>query len=345
MTDVAGLTALASAIDGGAIDPAAKAGVLVEALPYIRRFAGKVVVVKYGGNAMAGARRANVDTAGARRANVDTAGAHRANMDTAGALRAGVDAADEGDTPADELALFAEDIVLLHSVGIHVVVVHGGGPQIGDLLSRLGMASTFVDGLRVTDADTLDVVRMVLVGKVNRELVAAVNVHGPLAVGISGEDGHFLHAHARSAELGFVGEVDDVDPTLLQRLLDSQLIPVVATIAMDDEGQAYNVNADAAAGAIAAALGAEKVVYLTDIEGIRRVADDPSTLLSTVSVSELDALIADGSVSGGMIPKVASCMVAVQAGVGHAHVLDGRVPHVLLLEIFTRSGIGTMVTR
>jgi acetylglutamate kinase len=286
-----------------ALDPAAKAGVLVEALPYIRRFVGKVVVVKYGGNAMSG-----------------------------------------DSSTGEELALFAEDIVLLHAVGIKVVVVHGGGPQIGELLGRLGMTSRFVDGLRVTDAETLDVVRMVLVGKVNRELVSAVNVHGSLAVGISGEDGHFLRARARSAELGFVGDVYEVDPALLRRLLDSQLIPVVATIAMDPEGQAYNVNADSAAGAIAAALGAEKVVYLTDIEGIRAVADDPSTLLSTVSLGELDTLIADGSITGGMIPKVASCMDAVKAGVGHAHVLDGRVPHVLLLEIFTRSGIGTMVT-
>ncbi|MGE3834452.1 MAG: acetylglutamate kinase, partial [Acidimicrobiia bacterium] len=238
------MTALAEIVAG--LDANAKAGVLVEALPYIRRFAGKVVVVKYGGNAMAVA-----------------------------------------DGAGDELALFAEDVVLLHSVGIRVVVVHGGGPQIGDLLGRLGMESRFVDGLRVTDAETLDVVRMVLVGKVNRELVSAVNVHGPLAVGISGEDGHFLRARARSADLGFVGDVHQVDPTLLRRLLDSSLIPVVATIAMDAEGQAYNVNADAAAGAIAAALDAEKVVYLTDVEGIRSVADDPSTLLSTVSVAEL----------------------------------------------------------
>ncbi|MGE0794549.1 MAG: acetylglutamate kinase [Acidimicrobiia bacterium] len=295
------MTALAEIVAG--LDANAKAGVLVEALPYIRRFAGKVVVVKYGGNAMAVA-----------------------------------------DGAGDELALFAEDVVLLHSVGIRVVVVHGGGPQIGDLLGRLGMESRFVDGLRVTDAETLDVVRMVLVGKVNRELVSAVNVHGPLAVGISGEDGHFLRARARSADLGFVGDVHQVDPTLLRRLLDSSLIPVVATIAMDAEGQAYNVNADAAAGAIAAALDAEKVVYLTDVEGIRSVADDPSTLLSTVSVAELDALVADGGITGGMIPKVASCTDAVKAGVGQAHVLDGRVPHVLLLEIFTRSGIGTMVT-
>jgi acetylglutamate kinase len=272
--------------------------ILVEALPYIRRFSGKTVVVKYGGNAM-----------------------------------------------ADDLTLFAEDIVLLHSVGMRVVVVHGGGPQIGDILGRLGIESRFVDGLRVPDADTLDVARMVLVGKVNRELVSSINVHGPLAVGVSGEDGAFLHASARSPELGFVGDVDDVDPTLLTRLLDSGLIPVVATIGMGEGGQAYNVNADTAAGAIAAALHAEKLVYLTDVEGIRKDASDPSSLLSTVTADDLDAMIADGSVRDGMIPKVASCVHAVRAGVGHAHVLDGRVPHVLLVEFFTDSGIGTMVTQ
>jgi acetylglutamate kinase len=278
--------------------------ILVEALPYIRRFSGKTVVVKYGGNAMPTA---------------------------AGGIHG-------------DLSLFAEDIVLLHSVGIKVVVVHGGGPQIGDLLGRLKMESRFVDGLRVTDADTLDVVRMVLVGKVNRELVAAINVHGSLAVGVSGEDSAFLHASARSPELGFVGDVDAVDPTLLTRLLESDLIPVVATIGMDDGGQAYNVNADTAAGAIAAALRAEKLVYLTDIEGIRKDPTDPGSLLNTVSVDALEAMIDEGSVRDGMIPKVASCVQAVRAGVGHAHVLDGRVPHVLLVEFFTHSGIGTMVT-
>jgi acetylglutamate kinase len=280
------------------ISVAAKAGVLVEALPYIRRFAGKVVVVKYGGNAMSD----------------------------------------------DALGAFAEDVVLLHAVGIRVVVVHGGGPQIGDLLGRLGMTSTFVDGLRVTDAETLDVARMVLVGKVNRELVSAINVHGPLAVGVSGEDAAFLQTTQRSAVLGFVGDVTGVDPTLLCRLLDSGLIPVVATIGLDDDGQAYNVNADTAAGAIAAALDAEKVVYLTDVEGVRADPDDAGSLLGTVSVGELEAMIADGTVHGGMIPKVTSCMEAVKAGVGHAHILDGRLPHVLLLEIFTDSGVGTMVT-
>jgi acetylglutamate kinase len=279
-----------------------RADVLVEALPYIRRFAGQVVVVKFGGNAMP--------------TSVDGA-------------------------PVD-LTTFAEDIVLLHSCGIKVVVVHGGGPQIGDLLGRLGIESRFVDGLRVTDADTLD---MVLVGKVNRELVAAINVHGSLAVGVSGEDSAFLSASATSPELGFVGDVDAVDPSLLLRLLDSDLIPVVATIGMDDGGQAYNINADVAAGAIAAAVRAEKLVYLTDIEGIRKDATDPATLLSTVSVDELEDMVIDGSVREGMIPKVRSCIDAVRAGVGHAHVLDGRVPHVLLVEFFSRSGIGTMVTK
>jgi len=273
------------------------ASILVEALPYIRRFSGKVVVVKYGGNAM-----------------------------------------------SSDLATFAEDIVLLHSVGMKVVVVHGGGPQIGDLLKRLGMESRFVDGLRVTDAETLDVARMVLVGKVNRELVSAINAHGPLAVGMSGEDGAFLSASPRSAELGFVGDIVAVDPMLLKRLLDSELIPVVATIGIDAEGQAYNVNADTAAGAIAAALPAEKLVYLTDVEGIRKDPADPGSLMSTITVDELDAMVADGSVRDGMIPKVASCTAAVRAGVGHAHVLDGRIPHVLLVEFFTDAGIGTMVT-
>ena len=276
---------------------AEKAAILVEALPYIRRFSGSVVVVKYGGNAM-----------------------------------------------GEDLSTFAEDIVLLHSVGIKVIVVHGGGPQIGDLLDRLNMESRFIDGLRVTDAETLDVVRMVLVGKVNRQIVSQINIHGSLAVGVSGEDGAFLHATARSPELGFVGDVDSVDPTLIHRLLDSNLIPVVATIGIDDHGQAYNVNADTAAGAIATAMEAEKLVYLTDIEGIRSDPDDPDSLLRQVSVDQLDAMVADGSVREGMIPKVESCTTAVRKGVGHAHVLDGRVPHVLLLEIFTHSGIGTMVT-
>jgi acetylglutamate kinase len=175
--------------------------------------------------------------------------------------------------------------------------------------------------------------------------VSAINVHGPLAVGMSGEDGAFLSASALSPELGFVGDLESVDPSLLCRLLDADLIPVVATIAVDADGQSYNVNADTAAGAIAAALQAEKLVYLTDVEGIRTDPADPSTLLNTVTVDVLDAMVADGSVRDGMIPKVVSCTAAVRKGVGHAHVLDGRVPHVLLLEFFTHSGIGTMVTQ
>jgi acetylglutamate kinase len=275
-----------------------RAAFLVEALPYIREFAGKVVVIKYGGNAM-----------------------------------------------GEDLTTFAEDVVLLHSVGMRVVVVHGGGPQIGEMLGRLGMESRFVNGLRVTDAETLDVARMVLVGKVNREIVSAINVHGPLALGMSGEDGGFLRAAPREPELGFVADIGAVDSDFLGRLLDSNLIPVVATIAMDATGQAYNVNADTAAGAIAIAVGAEKLVYLTDIEGIRTDSADPASLLSTVTADDLDLMMANGSVRDGMIPKVASCTAAVRDGVARAHVLDGRIPHVLLLEFFTDSGIGTMVTQ
>ena len=279
-----------------------KAEVLVEALPYIRRFRGKVVVVKYGGNAMG--RHLDAD---------------------------------------EQLALFAEDVVLLRAVGMDIVVVHGGGPQIGSLMTRLGKEPQFIDGLRVTDAETLDIARMVLVGKVNRDIVSAVNVHGAPAVGVSGEDAGLLRARPRSAELGFVGDVESVQPAILQRLLGQELVPVVATVGSDGTGQAYNINADTAAGAIAQALGAEKLVYLTDVEGLRHHPEDPATLRSTVSVAQLDAMVADGRVTGGMVPKARSCVEAVQGGVGHAHILDGRVPHVLLLEVFTKSGIGTMV--
>lgn len=282
------------------LSPGDKAEVLVEALPYIRTFRGTTVVVKYGGNAMAG---------------------------------------------SDQLTLFAEDVVLLRAVGIDIVVVHGGGPQIGELMARLGRIPEFVDGLRVTDADTLDIARMVLVGKVNRDIVAAVNVSGAPAVGVSGEDAGLLVARQRSAQLGYVGDIAEVRPAILQRLLREELVPVVATIGSDDAGQAYNINADTAAGAIAQALGAEKLVYLTDVEGLRRRADDPATVLSTVSADQLDAMVADGSVAGGMVPKARSCVEAIEGGVGHAHILDGRVPHALLLEVFTRSGVGTMVNR
>ena len=287
---------------GGPSGPAAKAAVLVEALPYIRRFSGAVVVVKYGGNALAGG------------------------------------------SDADALALFAQDVVLMRAVGMHPVVVHGGGPQISDLMNRLGKVPEFRNGLRVTDAETVDIARMVLRGQVNPQLVAAINVHGALAVGVSGEDASLISATPADGDLGFVGQVGSINPAILQRLLNEDLIPVVATIGSDATGQAYNINADTVAGALAVALGAEKLVYLTDIEGLRRDLADPASLIRQTTAGELEALVADGTLTGGMIPKIESCIAAVRGGVGRAHILDGRVPHVLLLEIFTDAGIGTMVT-
>ena len=284
-----------------AAGPESIASTLIEALPYIRRFAGRTVVVKYGGNALAGT------------------------------------------SDHDALELFAQDIVLMRLVGMRPVVVHGGGPQISALMNRLGKEPEFVDGLRVTDADTVDIARMVLAGQVNPQLVTAINVHGRYAVGLSGADGGLLRAAERDPRLGFVGDVDVVDPALLQGLLDDELVPVVATIGVDQHGQPYNINADVAAGEIATALGAEKLIYLTDIDGLRRDAADPSTLISHVTSDELAELIADGTVAGGMIPKVQSCIDAVRGGVNGAHILDGRVAHVLLLEIFTDAGIGTMI--
>lgn len=297
------------------LSPALKAEVLLEALPYIHRFTGRVVVVKYGGNAMS----FNGDPFGG-----DASGEHAIG--------------------GDGLADFAGDIALLVAVGMRVVVVHGGGPQIGVLLARLGKETVFVEGLRVTDAETLDVVRMVLVGSVNRELVGALNVAGAKAAGLSGEDARTITAARRSAALGFVGDITHVDPQLLEQLMADGIVPVVATIGADATGQAYNINADTAAGAIATALGAEKLVYLTDVEGVRRDPADPSSLASVLSADDLDGLVASGAVRMGMIPKATSCADAVRKGVGQAHVLDGRIPHVLLLEIFTRAGIGTMVT-
>ena len=282
--------------------PLDTADVLVRALPYIRRFAGQVVVVKYGGNALAGA------------------------------------------TEGDALALFAQDIVLMQQVGLRPVVVHGGGPQINDLMSKLGKVAEFRNGLRVTDAETVDIVRMVLIGQVNPQIVSAINVHGPLAVGVSGEDAGLIRASSRDPELGFVGDVEAINPTILRGLLAEGFIPVVATIGTDETGQAYNINADTVAGAIAEALGAEKLVYLTDIEGLRRVVDDPTSIIRQTTTDELDALMDDGTIAGGMIPKVESCVHAVRGGVRRAHILDGRIPHVLLLEVFTDEGIGTMVS-
>jgi acetylglutamate kinase len=290
---VTGVTVTAS-------DAAQRAAVLVEALPYIQRFRGAVVVIKYGGHAMS-------DPALAR--------------------------------------AVADDVVLLRAVGLRPVVVHGGGPQISDLMARLGKQPEFRDGLRVTDAETVDIARMVLVGKVNRDIVAAINVHGPLAVGLSGEDAGLILAGARNPELGYVGDVAAVNPAILDRLLAEDLIPVVSTIGSDPTGQAYNINADTVAGALAEALAAEKAVFLTDVAGLLADLDNPASLISRATAAELTAMIGDGRLTGGMIPKIAAAVHAVENGVGSAHLLDGRVAHVLLLELFSDAGVGTMITR
>ena len=284
------------------MSPLSIAHVLVEALPYIRRFAGKTVVVKFGGNAIAGT------------------------------------------SDHDALSLFAEDIVLMHTVGIRPVVVHGGGPQINDMLTRLNIESSFSNGLRVTDAATMEVVQMVLNGQVNPQIVSAINTHGNVAVGLSGEDGRTLQCVARDASLGFVGDIERVRTHVIEGLLADGLVPVLSTVGVDVHGQPYNVNADTAAGAIAEALSAEKIIYLTDIAGLRKDIDDASSLIQRISVMDLGALIADGTISGGMIPKIESCMQAVKGGVKSAHILDGRIAHVLLLELFTDQGVGTMIT-
>lgn len=275
-----------------------KAGILVEALPYIQEFWGKTVVIKLGGSAMTDPKLADS---------------------------------------------FAEDVVLMRLVGMNPVVVHGGGPQISEHMRKLGKEPEFVDGLRVTDAETIDIARMTLVGKVNREIVAAVNRHGPYAVGVSGEDANLLSVRQRDPRLGYVGDIEAVNANVLERVLREELIPVVATMGVDASGQAYNVNADTVAGAIAEALAAEKLVYLTDVEGIYEDFDDKDSLLSQVDAALIEDLIESGSLSAGMIPKVASCLSAVRRGVARGHILDGQVPHALLLEFFTREGIGTMV--
>jgi len=239
--------------------------------------------------------------------------------------------------------LFAQDVVLMRLVGMNPVVVHGGGPQISELMRRFGKEPEFVDGLRVTDADTVDIVRMALVGKVNREVVTSLNRHGSYAVGLSGEDAGLITVEQRDARLGFVGDVRRIDPAILERILREELIPVVATVGVDEDGQAHNVNADAVAGAIAQTLRAEKLVYLTDVPGLYRDVTDQASIVSRVDVAGLTALLAGGQVGEGMIPKVQSCIDAIRGGVKRAHILDGRQPHALLLEFFTREGIGTMV--
>jgi acetylglutamate kinase len=275
-----------------------KAVVLAEALPYIREFSGKTVVIKYGGHAMSDPALSD---------------------------------------------LFAADVVLMRLVGMNPVVVHGGGPQISDLMRRLGKEPEFVDGRRVTDAETVDIVRMTLVGKVNREIVASVNRHGSYAVGLSGEDAALIRVDQRDPLLGFVGDVREINPTIVERMVREELIPVIATVGVDDHGQAYNVNADTVAGAMAEALDAEKLVYLTDVAGVYGDWPDESSLISRMDVAGMEKLIADGKVSEGMIPKLESCVSALRFGVRRAHILDGRLPHALLLEFFTKQGVGTMV--
>ncbi len=283
-------------------DPTERAAILIEALPYIQRFANKIIVVKYGGNALAGASQ------------------------------------------DDALPLFAQDLVLMRLVGLRPIVVHGGGPQITELLARVGKETEFRNGLRVTDAETMEIVRMVLIGQVNPRIVSEINVHGDHAVGVSGEDAGLIQARSKDSTLGFVGDVTSIRPALLYRLLEDQFIPVVATIGVDDEGRPYNINADTVASAIAVAMQAEKLIYLTDIDGLRGDVADPATLIRRTTAEQLETMISLRKVSDGMIPKVQGCIDAVRSGVSGAHVLDGRQPHVLLLELFSDSGIGTMVT-
>ncbi|MHB8189976.1 MAG: acetylglutamate kinase [Ferrimicrobium sp.] len=278
-----------------------RAAVLIEALPYIQRFSGARVVIKYGGNVLA----------------------------------------DE----ATSLKRLAEDVMLMHSVGLSPIVVHGGGPQIDATASRLGLGIHFHDGLRVTDEEMLGVVKMVLLGVVNPMMVTAINRYGARAVGISGIDGGVVQVTQRDPELGFVGAIQSVDGAFIERLLAEGLIPVVASLGVDAEGQVYNLNADTLAAAIAAELRADKLVYLTNVAGLFEHAGDPSTLLSVVGVDEVEAMIANGQVAGGMIPKLRSAIEAVSRGVQRVHLLDGRVDHALILEIFSDAGVGTMIVK
>jgi acetylglutamate kinase len=278
------------------------AGVLVQALPYIQRFAGKSVVVKLGGAAI------------------------DAELDRA----------------------LAQDVLLLRSVGVRCVLVHGGGPQVNEMMRRMGKEPVFRDGIRVTDEETLEIVRMVLVGKINRDLVGTINretAEEPVAVGVSGEDGGLLTVTPRDSSFGFVGDVSYVRPSVLHRLLDEGLTPVVSTIGADESGQPYNINADEAARAIAVAMAAEKIVYLTAAPGLLEDVGDENSLIPRLTAGELRERIAHDSVSAGMIPKLRACADAVDGGVGSAHIIDGRVPHSLLIEILTDEGIGTMVKR
>lgn len=277
---------------------AQRAEVLTQALPYIKRYNGKIVVIKYGGNAMINA-----------------------------SLKEQV----------------MEDIVLLHLTGVKVVLVHGGGPEISELMTKLGKKAEFVDGLRVTDKETVDIVQMVLAGKINKSLVNFIEKKGGKAMGISGMDGRLIEAKMKDERLGYVGAITKVNIQPVIDLLEKDYIPVVSTIGCDKEGNAYNINGDTAAAFIAGALNAERLIMMTDIAGVLKDKDDPSTLIPHISISEAKQLYADGVISGGMIPKVDCCIEAIQHGVKKVIIMDGRVPHSILMELFTDEGAGTMV--
>ncbi len=238
----------------------------------------------------------------------------------------------------------AGDVVLMHSVGIRCVVVHGGGPQISEVLDRFGKETEFIEGHRVTDAESLEITRMVLVGKVNRDIVSEINRHGPIALGVSGEDAGLILAEQRHPELGFVGNVKAVNPHILERLLAEQLVPVVSTIGTDEAGQAYNINADVVAGAIAAAVDAAKLIYLTDVDGLLEDVSDPGSLTAKVTDTQIEALIQQGSIRDGMLPKLEGCLTAVHGGVGSAHIVNAATPHSLLVAM-TDQELGTTISR
>ena len=285
-------------VDGKLLE---KAGILIEALPYIRMFFGKTFVIKYGGSAM-----------------------------EKEALREAV----------------AQDIVLLKYIGVHPVLVHGGGPEVSVLMKKLGKEPRFVGGLRVTDEETVEIAEMVLAGKINKSIVALINKHGGRAVGLSGKDGNLIvAARHREVDLGFVGDVSEVEPEVVRVVSREGFIPVVSSVASDKEGRTLNINADHVAGHLAAALGADKLIFLTDVEGIFEDPNERRTLLSSLTVDEARQMIASGKVEGGMIPKLEACIVALESGVPRTHIIDGRLPHSLLLEVFTTEGIGTMVTK
>ena len=276
---------------------AERAQTLIHALPYIQKYAGKIVVIKYGGNAM-----------------ID-----------------------------EELkSAVMRDVVLLSLVGVKVVLVHGGGPEISDLLKKIGKKSEFVDGLRVTDGETIDVVQMVLAGKVNKTLVNLLHLAGGRAIGLSGMDGHMITAKKHSEAHGFVGDVVAVDTKPILDVLEKGYIPVISTLGVDDEGGIYNINADTAAAEIAGSLNAESMISMTDIAGLMRDPKDPTTLMPVVDISEVPALRREGVISGGMIPKVECCVEAIRQGVKKVFIIDGRVPHSIIIEMLTDEGIGTM---